>query len=363
MNPVSSSKKILITSAGGTPAVNFVRSLKLSPEKFYFIGTDCNKFYLQRAETDKKYLVPQAADSDFIVVLKDIIKETGAEFIHTQNDVEIGVISKNREKFSIKSFLPSKKTVALCQNKLATSKIWMKGKLPQPKSLPINNENDLKNAFRALGNRIWIRNVEGASGRGSLLVDKYKIAKSWIDFKDGWGHFMAAEYLSPQSITWQSLWNKGKLIIAQSRKRIYWEFADRAPSGITGITGTGVTVSDRNLDRIAKEAILAIDENPHGIFSVDLTYDKDNVPNPTEINIGRFFTTHEFFARAGLNMPYIYVKIAFGEKYPKPVKTINPLPQGLAWIRGMDFKPILTTTKEIDRYEKELAERRKKLNL
>ena len=49
------------------------------------------------------------------------------------------------------------------------------------------------------------------------------------------------------------------------------------------------------VDEIALRAITAVDGSPHGIFSVDLTYDDEGVPNPTEINIGRFFTTHLFF--------------------------------------------------------------------
>jgi carbamoyl-phosphate synthase large subunit len=36
---------------------------------------------------------------------------------------------------------------------------------------------------------------------------------------------------------------------------------------------------------------------------VDMAYDRNNVPNPNEINISRFFTTVLFFTEAGLNMP------------------------------------------------------------
>ena len=81
---------------------------------------------------------------------------------------------------------------------------------------------------------------------------------------------------------------------------------------------------------------------PHGIFSVDLTYGSDGVPNPTEINIGRFFTTHLFFTAAGLNMPEIAVRLAFGEEPPALERTINPLKPGLVWIRGVDKEPVLT---------------------
>ncbi len=120
-----------------------------------------------------------------------------------------------------------------------------------------------------------------------------------------------------------------------------------AASGITGVTGAGVTIRDTKVDTIAKQTILSIDPTPHGLYGVDLTYDKKGVPNPTEINIGRFFTTHHFFTQAGLNMPYVYVQLAYGQKPTLPKRRINPLPPGLVWIRGMDFLPVLTTTKKI----------------
>ena len=186
-------------------------------------------------------------------------------------------------------------------------------------------------------------------------------ARAWINFNEGWGHFTAAELLTPDSITWMSIWKEGKLIVAQGRKRLYWELARIAPAGITGITGAGVTVADKSVDKIAKEAIFSIDPKPNGIFSVDLTYDFSGVPNPTEINIGRFFTTHYFFTQAGLNMPEIYIKLAYNEALPRIVKKINPLRNGLVWIRGVDFLPVLVHEKKIRKDVKKMQTIRAKL--
>jgi carbamoyl-phosphate synthase large subunit len=110
----------------------------------------------------------------------------------------------------------------------------------------------------------------------------------------------------------------------------------------------GETYSDEMVDRISQESIFAIDSKPHGIFAVDMTYDTDGIPNPTEINIGRFFTTHYFFTKAGLNMPKIYCDIALDGNFPNLKKRINPLPDGLIWIRGMDVEPVLTTRGELE---------------
>jgi hypothetical protein len=345
-------KRILVTGAGGAPATNFVRSLRLATnEEFHLIGVDADKYYLQRAETDEQYLIPPCSDPQYIPLLNRIIKDTGAELIFAQPDVEIDYISMHRDEIGCRVFLPAQETVTICQNKYLSFEKWKEAGLVVPDTMMIANEDDLKKAFDRFGPKIWIRAVQGAFGKGSLPTDNYDQAKAWLDFQRGWGTFSAAVCLQQESITWQSIWNNGELVVAQGRKRLYWEFANRAPSGITGLTGTGVTISDPVLDDLAVRTIHAIDKKPHGIFSVDMTYDVRGLPNPTEINIGRFFTTHLFFSQAGLNMPYIFVKLAYGEELPPIPKKINPLPEGLAWVRGMDIEPVLTT---IDKVEEEV---------
>lgn len=356
-------KNILILGAGGSPATNFVRSLRDAPEKFNLIGTDCNKYYLQRAETDKKYLIPPATDKNYFNVLNEIIKQEKIDFLHAQNDIEIPIISENREKINTKYCLPSKESIRICSNKFESFKLWDKNGVPQPKTVFLRNQEDLRIAFSQLGEKIWIREISGAGGKGSLPVTDFDQAKYWISFNHGWGKFIAAEYLSPDTITWQSIWNNGKLIVAQTRKRLYWELGKISPSGVSGATGAAITTSDPILDKIAMDAIMAIDDKPNGIFSVDMTFNSDGVPIPTEINIGRFFTTHYFFTKAGLNMPYIFLKEVFGEYYQLPSKIINPLQDNLMWIRGMDFEPILTSLEKVESDEKKLNEKMQKYEI
>ncbi|MBL7198114.1 MAG: carboxylate--amine ligase [Candidatus Omnitrophica bacterium] len=354
-------KRILVCGAGGTPSLNFIRSLQKSKERFYIIGITSNKFDLCKAHTRKKFLVPFAKDNDYIPVLKQIIFETRPDFMHAQNDEEIFTVSKHRSELKVKVFLPRHKVIEICQDKFKSAQRWKEAGIKVPETFLINNEKDLEEVFDKIKGKIWIRAIGGAFGKGSLPTDNFNFAKQWIDYYNGWGNFTAAEYLSPESITWLSIWKDGELIVAQGRKRLYWEFANRSISGVTGITGTGITVSDKSLDELAIKTIFAIDNKPHGIYGVDLTFDSQGIPNPTEINIGRFFTTHQFFTEAGLNMPYIYTKIAFDEKYPKLKKKLNPLKNDLAWVRGMDVNPVLTTVKEIEGFEKDLEKRKKLL--
>lgn len=300
--------------------------------------------------------MPGAKDPAYIGVMRQVIAETGAQMIFAQPDPEIAVLSEKRDELPVISYLPSKETVAACQDKYETYRRWSEADLRVPETLFVNNIDDLRQPFERYGDP-WLRPVIGTAGRGALHTDKFEHARLWLEFNDGWGFYTAARYLRPESVTWQSIWRHGELIVAQSRRRLYWEFADRAPSGVTGITGTALTVADPELNDIALRAIHAVDSEPHGVFSVDMTYDDDGVPNPTEINIGRFFTTHLFFSTAGLNMPYILVKLAYGEEPPAIAAKINPLPCGLAWVRGMDMEPVLTTADALDAFESELADR------
>jgi hypothetical protein len=354
-------KRILVTGAGGSPAANFIRSLRKAPEEFHITGTDADKYHLMRAEVDTRYLVPRVDDPSFLELLNTIIAEQEIGFVHAQNDAEVGFLSEKREKIQTKTFLPSKQTVNLCLDKFASYQEWRAAGLRVPTTTLLGGAADLREAFTEYGGNLWLRATTGAGGRGSLPVHDYGTAKAWIDFHKGWGHFTASELLEPSSVTWMSIWRDGELIVAQGRKRLYWELSKISPSGISGATGGGETVSDQKLDDLAVKAVLAIDSKPNGLFGVDLTYDKSGMPNPTEINIGRFFTTHQFFTDAGLNMPYIFTKLAYGEAVPTISRRLNPVQDGLVWIRGIDFEPILTSVGEIEKNVLALSELLRKL--
>ncbi|MDY6987440.1 MAG: carboxylate--amine ligase [Thermodesulfobacteriota bacterium] len=348
--------RTIVTGAGGSAAIGFCRSLRDADIDYEIIGLDCDKYHLCLAEVDFKYLIPRAEEQDYIPIINHIADKHQADFLHAQPDVEIEVLSENRGRLRVKTNLPRREVVQSCLNKFTSYELWRRAGMTVPETLLIENRDDLKRAFEEFKPELWIRNVKGAAGRGALRTRDFDEAVSWIDFCRGWGEFTASECLTENTITWQSLWKEGQLIVAQTRLRKYWEFSNRSPSGVTGLTGTGVTMSDRAVDDIASRCIYAVDDRPNAIFSVDMTYDKNGTPNPTEINIGRFFTTHYFFTKAGLNFPDIYVRSSLGMDVDLPEKKINPLENDLAWVRGLDSLPLLTTLSDIERSETQLQE-------
>ena len=353
--------KVLVAGDGVAPTLNFVRSLKRMKERPYLIGMGAHPYDICKSECDETHLVPWANEPDYLPVLKDLVRRTKPDFFHQQNDKEIAAVSEFRDEIGVRTFLPSRATVATCVNKWASYRKWTEAGLKVPRTILLNDASQLEKVMRELGPRVWLRAWEGGFGFGAVPTDDPEFARVWINTYEGWGKFTAAECLTPDSVTWTSIWKNGELVVAQGRKRLYWEFGNRNLSGVTGITGTGVTVSDPVVDEIALKAVKAIDQAPQGIFSVDLTYDSKGVPNPTEINIARFFTTHEFFAAAGLNVAEIYLRCALDLPLPRLERRLNPLPEGLAWVRGMDGVPVLTTVEVIEERKRGLSQLRNSL--
>ncbi len=62
-------------------------------------------------------------------------------------------------------------------------------------------------------------------------------------------------------------------------------------------------------------------------------------------------------------MPYVFVKLACDEPLPVIPQKLNPAAQGMVWIRGMDFEPVLVPMSDIEAQRTALERRRKKLRV
>lgn len=345
--------KIIIGGAGAALSENVIQSLLECERKEEIIGIGSEPTDLILSKASKKYHVPYAVEKNYKEALLKIIHTEKPDLIHFQNDIEIREASKFRDEIQAMGtnvFMPSHDVIEKCVDKQKSYAIWKSEGIKVPQTYLIHNEMDLKKAFTELSNEngeIWIRATVGGGGKGALPTNQFEFAKLWIDRFKGWGTFTASELLTSKTVTWLSIWYEGELVVAQTRKRKNWKFGSRFISGVTGMTGVGETCSDPVITQVAMDSIFAIDKKPHGIYGVDMTYDKNNFPNPTEINISRFFTTVYFFTKAGLNMPKIFKDIILYNEFPNLDKKINPLPDGLLWVRGMDIEPILTTQEEI----------------
>ena len=338
--------RILITGAGGSAAYNFYDALKLAFDDLYTVGADARPQHLELIDVDKKYIVPLVTDPTYIDTINKIIEKEKIDFVHPQPDVEVNFLSKHADKINAKIFLPSFDVVEACHDKMTFNKILREKGVAVPKAYHIKTPDDLKQALDdllKLQPKVWLRAIRGAGSRGSLPINSFYQGDAWIDYWRNfrgidYGDFMASEFLPGHEFAWQSLWFNGELITAQARERLEYIFGNLTPSGQTSSPSVAKTVNRDDINEIGQAAVKAVTDKPHGVFCVDMKEGFDGIPKVTEINVGRFFTTSNFFAHAGLNMPQMYVELGLNGKLsgPKP-KQLNPLKDDLYWVRMIDM--------------------------
>jgi carbamoyl-phosphate synthase large subunit len=346
--------RILLGGAGGAPTNNVIRSLRRSGRGDHLIGMCSVPTDLILADVDQRHVVPYATSERYPEALAGLIRQCRPDLLYVSHDFEVRAVSRLRamiQELGVALYLPAAETVENCVDKGKSYRIWKEKGVAVPETVLIGSPGELSAAFDHFGGRLWLRATEGGGGKGALPIERqadFEFARHWIERFRGWGKFTAAERLTATSVTWLSIWHRGELVVAQTRLRRSWNFGDRTLSGVTGVTGVAETLSSEPVTHLAMAAIAAIDPQPHGIFSVDLTYDTDGRPRVTEINIGRFFTTVDFFSQAGVNFPLIYRDIALEGTFPRLEQKVNPLPDGLVWVRGMDVEPVLIRAAELE---------------
>ena len=205
--------KILIGGAGGAPSEGVIKSLLLSEKHEEIIGMGSVPSDLVLSAARRKYVVPYANAPEYKDGLLKLLRFEKPDLIHFQNDLEIYHASLIRDDImetGTKLFMPSHEVIDTCVHKWDSWLAFKKAGVTVPENIFINCEDDLRRAFKELGDedgKIWLRaNDLGGGGMGSIPTNDYNMAKAWIDRYKGWGNFIAAEMLSSKTVTWLSIW-------------------------------------------------------------------------------------------------------------------------------------------------------------
>lgn len=348
--------KIIVAGAGSSQSNGVINCLLRDSEENEIVGIGSDRYDLMMCNAHKKYLVPHSTKPEYKETLLKILEKEKPDMIHFNHDVELAIALKFEDEIratGVKMFVPDYETIDTCVYKYKSWQKFKEAGVVVPENIIIRDMDTLKESFEKLADvdgNVWFRPmIIGNGARGAFKTNDIAEAKELIDVADAWGSYMAAEVLPGENVTWMAIYDRGELIVAQGRKRGAWAYSAMSPNGISGLTKIGITCSSDELDKIGDACCRAVSKVPHGIYGVDLKCDKNGTPNPTEINISRFFATVEFFAAAGLNMPVILKNLCLYNKKPELDSILNPLPDDLLWIRGMDDKPVLTTEADIDK--------------
>ncbi|MBD90864.1 MAG: hypothetical protein CL940_11030 [Deltaproteobacteria bacterium] len=352
--------RILVTGAGGPGAVNLCRSLLMMNPQPTLVAADASAEYIYLALGHIRERVPRCSDQGaYLASIRELVTRHAIDLILPNNSLEIAVLREAEGTLGARIMLPDPATLRAANSKWESYVVWREAGIPVPETHLLRTPESLEACFSRLQEsggdpegRVWVRGA-GIPGKGigvaSLPCRTIGQALEWVNYWSGWEGMIASEYLPGDNLTWMGLFQRGELVMSQGRRRLAYVIPHVSPSGITGAPAISETVNDPELNRIGEAAVRAIDPEYHGVGFVDLKGDTSGAPRVTELNAGRFGTTHFFYTAAGANFPEALVRLAMGERPEVPKR--DPLPAGLTWIRTLDAGPVLTTREAIERGE------------
>jgi predicted ATP-grasp superfamily ATP-dependent carboligase len=334
---------VLLLGAGGSAAANVLDALRRAPTGYRVVGADASTVKLHLSAADERVVIPRAGDDGYAAAIIATAERYGCDVLHPQPDADVLAVGRIRDEIPAATYLPKQATLELAVDKLTFTSRLNDGGVAVPDTIAFSAIDDVTPAIAKLlaaHHRVWVRARVGAGARASLPVRSSAQGESWVRW---WiaerglqaSDFMASEFLPGREFAYQSVWQDGELIAGQARERLEYLYGHLTPSGQTSTPAVARTVDEPAVDQVAQDAIHTLDPLPCGAYCVDIKESDDGTAKVTEINAGRFFTTSNFFAAAGLNMPDMLVRCALGERPPRCGS--SPLPADLFWIRMVDM--------------------------
>jgi hypothetical protein len=345
---------VLLLGAGGSAAANVADSLRRSKHSYRLIGADASPVRLHLSACDERIVIPPADSPSYPEQLAAAAQTWRCDVVHPQADADVLAVGRIRDSLPAATYLPRQETLEVAADKLVFADRLRAASVPVPEAARCDALHDIAPATEKLlasHERVWVRARTGAGARASLPVRSGSEAEAWVRWwVDERGlessDFMLAEFLPGREFAYQSVWQDGELVAGQARQRIEYLYGHLAPSGQTSTPAIARTVRIPAVDDVATSAIRALGGDPRGVYCVDIKESADGEPKVTEINAGRFFTTSNFFAAAGLNMPDLVMRCALGERPER--RGSSPLEADLYWVRMVDMGYVLVPGDELD---------------
>lgn len=343
---------LLVLHSDRSTGINFVKSLQAAKTQGWgqdlnILGVCSHPLRMQLCQNDTTYV---SDDVDVLSQVKYVEKMIGGRVdlvYETKSAPYMLAFSKLRDQ--IPTFLPPHEAVETFEDKFLTCKHLQEKGFPVPKTHLINAPSDIETAFKEFAKKVvWVRDTKGQAGYGAFEATSLRHVIDEITKRNGWGHHTISEKLpidTPHSwedrlssnllpgemVTWIALYNKGELIGAQVRKRLYWEHADLTTSGVTGYSGANMTISRKDVHDLSDQIMRSFEWEPHGAAGADYVVDENGQIRLTEIQASRLYTSTYPLSLLGLNLPKLFVDLFRGKQTCKGV--VNPCPEGVIYIQ------------------------------
>lgn len=332
-------KTVLILGCGGAAGINFCRALRRAG-RYRLVGTDCSFDRLLLPDLDARCMLDRVDAPGR--TLRAIIERERVDVIYAQADKEVRFLLEHAAEYGAATLLPTLAGLVAGEDKLALNRRLHGQAVDVPNASSDCLDPDVFEQIKSRSGKVWVRSRRGAGSRGAMPVTSLVRAANWIDLcGERMGltpaDFMISEYLPGAEYAWQGLYMDGFLVASFARQRLEYMFGEQMPSGQSSSPSLAVTVRDEHLDDTAQRAVRAIEQRPNGVYGVDAKRNAQGVICVTEINVGRFYTTCDFAASCGLNMPDLLVRCALREPLPQ----IAPVKPGIRWVRSVDREAVI----------------------
>ncbi|MAF42770.1 MAG: ATP-dependent carboxylate-amine ligase [Parcubacteria group bacterium] len=323
---------VLITGIGGPGAPGTIKSLKLIKErKIKIVGIDMDKNAVGFSMVDKSYIVPPAQDKNFIQTLLKISKKEKVDVILPLSASGINELAQSKKKFEdhgIKISISNPGALKNANNKYSLLDHCKRNNIPAPDFYLAKNYKEFEKAVFALGypkKGVCFKPPISKGARGFRILTKkpnhlaslidskpnnalisFKEAQSILKIAKPFPELIVMEYLPGKEYSVDTLADEGEVLLVVPRSR------DKTKMGISVV---GTTVKDKEIIKYSKKIIEALKLN--GNIGFQFKKDKNGVPKIIESN-PRLQGTTVLCTAAGVNLVYLAVKLALGEKIVKP---------------------------------------------
>jgi len=323
--------KVLITAVGAPGAPGIIRSLDKNGERqIKLIGVDMDKHAVGFAMVDTCYVVPSGMDEDYIPKMIKIVEQEDPDVILPLATYELQNLAGNISLFEamgVRIAVSDADNLEIANNKGKISQKLREVGLPSPESVMIEEIEEFIDAVERLGYPEKPVCFKPQVGKGSIgfrvlmeNVDRYELlfnrkpenvyvtldeALTIFKSKGDIPKLVVMEYLPGREYSVDVLCKNGHTYYALPRSRDLIKL---------GISFAGVVEKNDQLIELSKAIVR--ETNLSYNINMQFKYDAEDVPKLIEIN-PRVSGTIFLCTAAGINMPYLSIKLALGEEIPE----------------------------------------------
>lgn len=344
--------KIVFTGAGGGGAHNLISTIRRRGA-YLIIGLDRDPLKAARSNVDRRYVVPSADSSDYLIRLNQILESESPALIIPTNDAEVAVLSRMRSEIKAPLFFPDRETVETCLNKWTFHEFALANNVRTAKTFRVTDLDDIEEIFAQFDDSpLWCRIIFGAGSKGATKVRDPEQARWWIKY---WhemrnvpiSHFTISDFLPGRDFACQSTWHSGRLVLMKAAERLSYIEAASRPSNMSSSPEIARTVNDPQLFEFCIDLIRKLSPGgPHGNYGIDIKLNSKDEFCVTEVNIGRFFMIANLFNLSGEHsMIDTYLELALGES----VSLADPFDYSDKYlVRSLDTLPSVFDAHELE---------------